>query len=220
MFTGLIETTGTITAVTGSSTSIELTVQPQRLPFETTIGASVAIDGACLTVVKQTDKGALVFTAVKETLQRTTLSTPQRGCKVNMERALRINGRLDGHMVLGHVDGVGVIESDRKEGIALLRTVKVPGQLSRFLAEKGSVSIDGISLTIAHTNDNLITISLIPHTLKETTMIEKKQGEPVNIECDVLARYICHMVSAEKKSPNVPPSTNNSLLKQMERYGF
>ncbi|KMQ52016.1 riboflavin synthase subunit alpha [Chitinispirillum alkaliphilum] len=219
MFTGLIETSATITSVLNSGTSIELTVHPQS-SLQTRIGDSVAIDGTCLTVTRHTENGGMVFTAVKETLKRTTLSQPCTGRKVNLERALKLGDRLDGHLVLGHVDGTGVIESDRKEGVSLLRSIRVSKELVPYMAAKGSVAVDGISLTIASADRDLITISLIPHTLKETTMSHKKQGDQVNIECDVLARYIRHMICPDKTTDNNVKTGGESLLKQMERYGF
>ncbi|MDG5815732.1 riboflavin synthase [Chitinispirillales bacterium ANBcel5] len=221
MFTGLIESLGTITGLNDHGSSIELTIKADKAPFTSQIGASISIDGTCLTVTKIISGGEIVFTAVRETLNRTTLAKPFIGRRVNLERALMMGGRLDGHLVLGHVDGVGRIQSDKKVGISLLRTISVPQELVVFMAEKGSVAIDGISLTIATSSENKITISLIPHTIKETTMYSKKTGDTVNIECDVLARYLFQMANCRAPSKNQSNDTDGTtLLQQMERFGF
>jgi len=214
MFTGLIECIGTINSVEQSGTSSIIAIKPDLSDFRVPCGASVSIDGSCLTV--ENDNGSLLyFSAVRETLQRTTLSTVQVGRRVNMERALQIGGRLDGHLVLGHVDGVGTIISDRDVRGSILRTIEVPAELSRFIAEKGSVSIDGISLTIAKSQENLIVISFIPATVQKTTMALKRSGDKVNVECDVLARYLNRLMAQESKG-----MLRDSLLTKMERLGF
>lgn len=214
MFTGLIECIGTVSSVKQHGTSSIIAIRPDLPEFRVASGASVSIDGSCLTV--EDDTGSLLyFSAVRETLHRTTLSTVQTGRRVNMERALQIGGRLDGHMVLGHVDGVGSIISDQDVSGSILRTIQVPAELSRFMAEKGSVAIDGISLTIAKNQDNFIVISFIPATVQKTTMALKKSGDQVNVECDVLARYLNRLLGRERGNVQ-----EGSLLTKMERLGF
>ncbi|MFP4163386.1 MAG: riboflavin synthase [Chitinispirillaceae bacterium] len=220
MFTGLIETMGTITGLKSSGRSVELCIRPDIEEYIVEIGGSVSIDGTCLTVEKCSGRD-LFFTAVQETLRRTTLSAPKVGRRVNLERALQANGRFDGHIVLGHVDGTGQIVSDHKEGVALIRTIRVPSELQPFMAQKGSVAIDGVSLTIAEATEETVSISLIPHTIGKTTISVKKPGDAVNLECDVLARYLLRMMKTEKSAPDQDNADRDAgLLEKMERFGF
>lgn len=214
MFTGLVECMGTVETVQLHGTSIILAIKPDLDNFRVPEGGSVSIDGSCLTVEKDTGK-ALYFSAVRETILRTTLSDVKVGRRVNMERALQVGGRLDGHMVLGHVDGIGSILSDRDVGGSVLRTIRVPDELTKFMAEKGSVAVDGISLTIAKSDGETIVISFIPATIQKTTMALKKNGDKVNLECDVLARYLNRLLNKDGES-----GTDGSLLNKMERLGF
>jgi len=217
MFTGLIECLGTIRSVERHGTSIVLAIRPDLEDFAVTIGGSVAIDGVCLSVEK-TDGVTLSFSAVRETLFRTTLNNAAPGIRVNLERAMQLGGRLDGHIVQGHVDNIGQIINDRDVGGSILRTIRVPAELNKFMAEKGSVAIDGISLTIADVVENDITISFIPATIKNTTMSWKKRGDTVNIECDVLSRYLYRLFMADSnQSEN---SSGISLLTKLERLGY
>ncbi|MBN1760088.1 MAG: riboflavin synthase [Chitinispirillaceae bacterium] len=216
MFTGIIETLGTIADSRREGSSIVLSVEPDRKDFTVTIGGSVAVDGACLTLESQTGN-RMRFSAVAETLDRTTLGSIRTGRRVNLERAALVDGRLDGHLVYGHVDGVGSIQRDREMNGSLMRTISVPKELSRFMAYKGSVSIDGISLTIAQCDVTSITISFIPHTLSATTMVHKRPGDPVNIECDIIARYLHRLL---QKGGTAGPTANLSLQALMERVGF
>ncbi|NLD98918.1 MAG: riboflavin synthase [Fibrobacter sp.] len=217
MFTGLIECLGTIRSVERHGTSIVLAIRPDLEDFAVTIGGSVAIDGVCLSVEK-TDGVTLSFSAVRETLFRTTLNNAAPGKRVNLERAMQLGGRLDGHIVQGHVDNIGQIINDRDVGGSILRTIRVPAELNKFMAEKGSVAIDGISLTIADVVENDITISFIPATIKNTTMSWKKRGDTVNIECDVLSRYLYRLFMADSnQSEN---SSGISLLTKLERLGY
>lgn len=214
MFTGLIECLGTVSSVQQHGTSFVIAVKPDCPDFEVTEGASVSIDGCCLTVEK-TNGSLLCFSAVQETLLRTTLCNIHTGRRVNMERPVRVGGRLDGHIVLGHVDGVGSIVSDNDVGGSVLRTIRVPAELNKFMAVKGSVAIDGISLTIADIKDEMIVISLIPETIKKTTMAIKKSGDPVNLECDCIARYLERLLEFTGQK-----GADESLICKMERLGF
>jgi riboflavin synthase alpha subunit len=223
MFTGLIETTGILRDIRRVEKSILLGIAPEMTPFEVAIGASVAVNGACLTL-ESVCGNRLLFTAVAETVDRTILHDARIGDVVNLERALRATDRLDGHMVLGHVDGVGVIVGDRTDGVGVVRSVEIPENLMTLTAEKGSIALDGISLTIARIDGNVIEISFIPHTLKKTTMGRKIAGEKVNIECDVLARYVARMMNRPPHSGPTPGSlaklSSGSLLDALERSGF
>ncbi|MDR2577683.1 MAG: riboflavin synthase [Chitinispirillales bacterium] len=215
MFTGLIETIGTVAGVRRHGKSVELCVVPDAGGFDVEIGGSVAIDGVCLTLEKRGSGGRMFFTAVAETLNRTTFDNITTGRRVNLERAMRADGRLDGHIVLGHVDAVGKIIADEHVGVSVVRTVRVTRELAPFMAEKGSVAIDGISLTIAKAGDDTISVSLIPATIGKTTMSVKKVGDIVNIECDVFARYIYRMITA-----GVLPGGDKTLLDKMQKSGF
>jgi riboflavin synthase len=159
------------------------------------------------------------FSAVLETLKRTTFGKNRKGKRVNLERALLVGGRVDGHYVLGHVDGIGTIKQDRELNGSTLRTITVPKELSHFFSEKGSVAIDGISLTIADTTPTDITISFIPHTLSVTTMSLKRPGNTVNLECDMIARYLAHLLHTMPHHQSEATSSQ-SLVSLMERSGF
>ncbi|MDR0330595.1 MAG: riboflavin synthase [Chitinispirillales bacterium] len=196
MFTGLIETTGAVVGVRPYGKSVELCVRPGAPGFIVGIGASVAVDGVCLTLERRGLGGLMFFTAVAETLGRTTLAHAAAGRKVNLERALLASGRFDGHIVLGHVDAVGRIVSDERVGASLVRTVRLPDELSPFIAEKGSIAIDGVSLTIAEVKRGEVSVSLIPATVGKTAIAAKGVGGSVNIECDVLAKYMYGMIKA------------------------
>lgn len=218
MFTGLIETLGTVKSINKKGTSILIGIRPDIDLHEVRTGDSVAIDGICLTV-EYKQESVLVFSAVRETLNRTTLNTCSIGRRVNLERALRLSDRLDGHFVLGHVDGLGSILSDEDVNGSVLRKITVPKNLQAFMAEKGSVAIDGVSLTIAESTDDSITLSIIPSTLERTNILEKKPGDKVNIECDVIARYLFRFTkfSLTENSSGTEP---DSLINKLERFGF
>jgi riboflavin synthase len=219
MFTGLIETMGTLRRVVRRGRSTLLGVEPDAADFTVAIGGSVAIDGVCLTCERSAD-GLLFFTAVAETLDTTTHANAQSGNRVNLERALRVDGRFDGHIVLGHVDGVGEIAADTPRGDSLMRTFRIPADLQPFVAAKGSIAIDGISLTIAACEGALVTVSLIPHTLRHTSMEKKLPGARVNIECDILARYIFQLVAPGRTASPSHISGGETLLTMMENNQF
>jgi riboflavin synthase len=221
MFTGLIETTGVIKDLRRSRQSLILGITPRALDFNVSIGASVAVNGACLTL-ESVSGDMLMFTAVRETLSRTTLAKANRGDSVNLERALPASGRLDGHFVLGHVDGVGIIIADSRQENAVVRSIRAPAETQKYMAEKGSVAIDGISLTIARRRDGEIDISFIPYTLEHTTMALKRPGDEVNIECDVLARYCARLLENDNRSSGNDQGVarGNSILDVLERSGF
>lgn len=217
MFTGLIETIGTVAAVERKGEAELLGIQPAAPLFTAPPGASVAVDGICLTV-EHSRGPILYFTAVHETLSRSTLAAIRTGFKVNLERPMSAQARFDGHLVLGHVDGVGTIIENRIEDAGRGITIQVPGPCRRFMAEKGSVAINGISLTIAAIGDgSTIDVALVPRTVAATTMGNKSVGDRVNIECDVIARYLDRLLQSRTRAPRREGET---LLEQMERCGF
>jgi len=223
MFTGLIETTGVIANVRLHGGAAELCVKPDTADFAVELGASVAVDGVCLTLEKADAAGRLFFTAVAETLGRTAIGKALFGRRVNLERATRADGRLDGHIVLGHVDAVGRIAYDEKAGVSIVRTIEIPEDLYPLTAEKGSIAVDGISLTIAKAAHGSVSISLIPATMEKTTMGDKKIGDNVNIECDVLARYIYGMIKAGvsiNSEVSINQNQKETLVDKMEKLGY
>ena len=186
MFTGIVEERGQVREIEGHRLAVGCAV----VPVDSGIGASVAVNGVCLTVVGN-DGASLAFDLSEETLARTSLRRLAVGDPVNLERPVSLAARLGGHMVQGHVDGVGEIagvEPDEGGG-ARLRIV-VPGPLLRYAVEKGSITVDGVSLTIAALHDDGVTIALIPHTLEMTTLGAARPGDPVNLEVDVIAKYV------------------------------
>ncbi len=223
MFTGLIETTGTIQDLRASEKSLKIGVRANRDDFEAPVGASVSINGVCLTLEATSGK-AMLFTAVHETLRLTTFGKARPGDTVNLERAVLASGRLDGHLVLGHVDAVGTIVADNHVGDSIVRTIRIPPEIRKFMARKGSVAVDGISLTIAGCGEETVEISFIPRTLAATTMGIKTAGDEVNIECDVLARYIERLLSRDALGKTVSGYEGDaggaSLIDKLERAGF
>jgi riboflavin synthase len=216
VFTGLIDSVAALKSVNREKRSISLAVIPDCAQYEVNPGDSVAVNGACLTV-ESVSGNVLFFTAVYETLSKTTLANAAAGDTVNLERALRPTDRIGGHIVLGHVDGVGQIISDRTVGDSVVRSVRVPEALRRFMAPKGSVALNGVSLTIADARGDTIEVSLIPYTLEATAMKSLRAGDAVNIECDVLARYIARLL--EHGGADEPNSGTN-LLARLETLGF
>lgn len=190
MFTGLVEKLGTVREIQmdgagGSRIRIEETAYAPHL----TLGESVAVNGACLTVVAKGEDW-FDFQIGPESLARTNLGELQVGSRVNLERSLRVGDRLGGHFVQGHVDGVGKILSRSVQGEWEMVWFSTPGELSRLMVEKGSIAVDGVSLTLVEVHDDRFLIMLIPHTLQETTLGLKQVGDPVNIEADMIAKHI------------------------------
>jgi len=193
MFTGLIEEMGTIESVEDHGPGRRIGVRAGAVLSDARIGDSLAIDGCCLTVVERGGERFAVE-AVPETLARTTLGDRKVGDRVNLERALRLDQRLGGHLVQGHVDGVGVVRSIAREGDGARITLDIPEGLARFVAEKGSLAVDGVSLTVARDLGDGCEIALIPHTLHHTTAGQYRPGRRVNLEVDLVARYLARLL--------------------------
>jgi riboflavin synthase len=195
VFTGIIEEIGEIAGIEQRGDSALLTVTAQRIADDLSHGASIAVSGVCLTVVgwRAADRTAIDFDVMGETLKRTALGALSAGDPVNLERAVRANARLDGHIVQGHVDGTGAVIS-RTPGDAW-ESVRfgLPGELARFVAEKGSIAVDGVSLTVSAVGPDWFEVGLIPETLRATTLGAKSPGDPVNLEVDVLAKYVARL---------------------------
>jgi riboflavin synthase len=189
VFTGLIREVGTVVARRGGAGGVRLEVDAPQIAAASALGDSVAIDGVCLTVVARTGS-SLAFEAVPETLDRTALATLEPGSRVNLEPALRAGEPLGGHYVQGHVDGVASLRSADPEGDGRRLRFDAAPELLRYVVEKGSVAVQGVSLTVAALDDGGFAVALIPHTLAATTLGSLEAGDSVNVEVDVLAKYV------------------------------
>ena len=199
MFTGIIETTGRVERVTSRGGGVRLTLAPTRRLTRLALGESIAVNGACLTVTSGNGRHFTVDVS-PETLRRTTIGTLTRGARVNLERSLRLGDRLGGHIVLGHVDGVGRLDRITPEDEWVLYRFRAPKPIWPYLVEKGSIAADGVSLTVFRCQDGRFTAALIPHTLKETTLAERVPGDRVNLEADVLLKHIEALLLARRRS--------------------
>lgn len=189
MFTGIIEGLGTVKGVTPTGGGVRMDIHSD-LPLDSIrVGDSISVSGACLTVV-HLEKSAFKVDVAPETLSRTTLGQVKVGSRVNLERALRLGGRLDGHLVTGHVDGTGRVKAKRPAGNAMLFAFSVSEGLSRYIIKKGSVAVDGISLTVNACNRRDFEVSIIPHTAAVTTLGSKEVGDMVNVETDMIGKYV------------------------------
>ena len=205
MFTGIVEELGEVAELADLGDSVRLTLRGPGVVDGAGHGDSIAVNGVCLTVV---ESGTDTFTAdvMRETLDRSSLGALAVGDPVNLERPMRLDGRLGGHLVQGHVDGTGTIESrDRSEHWDVVR-VSLPDDLARYVVHKGSITVDGVSLTVASVDDRSFTVSLIPTTLALTTLGRKQVGDPVNLEVDVVAKYVERLLAPapSAQSPEDP----------------
>lgn len=194
MFTGMIEETGELAEVKKETLSAQIKIRCQKVLAGTKIGDSIAVNGICLTVTSLAKDG---FTAdvMAETMRRSSLSGLKIPDKVNLERAMAADGRFGGHIVSGHIDGTGTVTGIQQEENAVWYTIAAGPELLRYIVEKGSVALDGISLTVAKVTGQDFQVSVIPHTRKETALSEKKNGSIINIECDIIGKYIEKLMS-------------------------
>ena len=212
MFTGIIEEVGHVKSLHRGAKSFTLEVEAERVLEGTLVGDSIATNGVCLTVTSLTGHG---FTAdvMPETVSRTALGELVSGSPVNLERALSLQTRLGGHIVSGHIDGTGRIADRRQDDTALWLTIECDSKLLRYIIEKGSVTLQGVSLTVARVDARSFAVSLIPHTQAATTLHQAKVGDLVNIENDIIAKYV-------EKLLGKAPDNGSDLLDKMEKYGF
>jgi riboflavin synthase len=199
MFTGIVEETGTVERIKPTPESIELTVRANLCGRGLKVGASLAINGCCLTVVKVAARGKarlVQFDLLKETWQRTNLQFAQRGSLVNLERPLRTDGNLGGHFVTGHIDGTGKIIRWERTGQDHVLDIAAPPEVMRYVVFKGSMAVDGISLTVAGVQKRSFRIWIIPHTYEITALRERKMGDAVNLEADLIGKYVEKFVAA------------------------
>jgi riboflavin synthase len=202
MFTGIIEEVGMIHAVRDDGHGKSLEIHAEKVLEGTKIGDSIATDGICLTVTALTRNGFTVD-VMPETVKRSTVAGMNRGFRVNLERAMRLSDRIGGHLVTGHIDGTGIIKKRSREGGAEVFSISAGKDLLQYMVTKGSVAIDGISLTLISVDSDGFSIGMIPHTQEATTLFEKRAGDSVNIECDLLAKYVEKLLKPEKASGEV-----------------
>ena len=212
MFTGIIEEIGIVKSVKKGARSFSMLITADIVASGLRPGDSVNTNGACLTVTSLS-QNSFTVDVMPETMRVTNLGALTTGSPVNLERALQLSSRLGGHMVSGHIDGTGLIHQVKKEDNAIWITVKTGSEILRYLIPKGSVSLDGISLTVVHVDEVMFDVSLIPHTMASTTLRDKKPGDTLNIECDLVAKYI------EKFTGN---SGSESRISRefLDKYGF
>ena len=194
MFTGLVEDLGTVTRVDETSDGVRLAVRT-KLAAELSEGDSIAVNGVCLTAVGMCGGELFGADVMRETLRRSSLAELEPGSQVNLELALRADARLGGHIMQGHVDGVAVVRSVTQDGFSRVVEFDADPQLLRYVVEKGSIAVDGISLTVSAVGDDFFAVSLIPETLERTTLGAADVGRPVNLEVDVLAKYVEKLVA-------------------------
>ena len=189
MFTGIIEEIGTIQQIKKGQHSAILTIQASKVLEQTKVGDSIAVNGICLTVTALSE-GYFLADVMHETLNRSSLAQMKRGSRVNLERAMAADGRFGGHIVAGHVDGVGRIVRTSRDDTAVWYTVQAPPTILRYIVEKGSVTVDGISLTVARISGHSFSVSVIPHTARMTILGERQVGDKVNLETDIIGKYV------------------------------
>ncbi len=194
MFTGLVESEGIITRVERVAGGMRLEVYAPEFGRDMSIGDSIAVDGSCLTVVKFI-RGAFIADVSEETMRLTTLGARRQGDKVNLERALRLSDRLGGHIVTGHVDAMGTLVMRHAAGNSTIYQFSAPPEVMEYIVPKGSIAVDGISLTVAQVRDDAFAVAVIPHTEQSTTLGSKPTGAPVNLEVDMMAKYVQRFVA-------------------------
>lgn len=216
MFTGIVEEMGKVIRVEKGAKSSRLTIQGKKIFSDLKLGDSVAVNGVCLTVTNFT-QGVFTADVMNETLLRSNLGNLKQGSSVDLERAMIADGRFGGHIVSGHIDGTGVITQIAQDDIAIWYTISSDKKVMKYIIEKGSVAIDGISLTVAKVLDGDFSVSLIPHTAKETVLGFKRVGDTVNLENDVLGKYIEHFINLKDE----PASKNSGITKEfLFKAGF
>lgn len=215
MFTGIIEEIGIVTNVQRTGESFVLTIDAKTILEDVHLGDSIAVNGVCLTVTSFTGNRFMVD-VMPETIKATSLNSVKRGSKVNLERAMAAGGRFGGHFVSGHIDGTGVIKNKKAFENAVYYEIEAPEDLLQFVILKGSIAVDGTSLTVFEVTETSFTLSLIPHTLRETVLGLKGPGDIVNLECDMLGKYVGHFItrSFDGAKKNAPTGITAQFLKE------
>ena len=216
MFTGIIEEVGVVKSIRMGAQSAVITIQAEKVMEDIHVGDSIATNGVCLTVTSF-DKNSYSVDVMHETLRRTNLGTLKSGSRVNLERAMAADGRFGGHIVAGHVDDPGTITSMEKDDNAIWITIRTTPAVLKYIVEKGSIAIDGISLTVARVDDKSFAVSVIPHTGANTTLLEKKPGNTVNLETDMVGKYVEKLLRYEESKEKPQSGITMDFLKS---HGF
>ncbi|MCI1960109.1 MAG: riboflavin synthase [Clostridia bacterium] len=217
MFTGIIEEVGTVKEIKKGINSSRLMIEGKNILSDVKIGDSIAVNGVCLTVTSF-DKTIFNADVMSETLSRSSLGSLSSGSQVNLERAMAANGRFGGHIVSGHIDGTGIIFNMKRDDIAVWITINTTKDILNLIVEKGSIAIDGISLTVTNVNDTSFTVSIIPHTGTNTTLLTKKKGDIVNLENDIIGKYVQRLMSIKEKETK--GNKSNITMDFLAEYGF
>ena len=217
MFTGIVEEIGVVEKIQKGRYSAVLTILADKVLEDSKVGDSIAVNGICLTVTS-IKSGRFTADVMHETLNRSSLSNIRNGSHVNLERAMQANGRFGGHIVSGHVDGVGRVMRIRKDDTAIWYTIKADPKVMSYLVEKGSVTIYGISMTVTEASQDYFSISAIPHTVAQTVLKDRREGDAVNLETDVIGKYVEKLLSTDDPEPG---NGKSSITKEfLDRYGF
>ena len=216
MFTGIIEEVGVVKSIRMGAQSAVITIQAEKVMEDIHVGDSIATNGVCLTVTSF-DKNSYSVDVMHETLRRTNLGTLKSGSRVNLERAMAADGRFGGHIVAGHVDDPGTITSMEKDDNAIWITIRTTPAVLKYIVEKGSIAIDGISLPVARVDDKSFAVSVIPHTGANTTLLEKKPGDTVNLETDMVGKYVEKLLRYEESEEKPQSGITMDFLKS---HGF
>ena len=215
MFTGIVEEIGKIAGIQKGAKSAVLTIQADKVLEDVHIGDSIAVNGVCLTVTSF-EKNTYTADVMNETLQRSSLGSLSVGSSVNLERAMAANGRFGGHIVSGHIDGTGTITQVKRDDNAIWYTIMAEASLMKYIVEKGSITIDGISLTVATVSDTDFQVSIIPHTQANTVLSDRKTGDVVNLETDIIGKYVEKLLQPQK----IPEKESKITLEFLAENGF
>ncbi|MFG6119379.1 riboflavin synthase [Thalassobacillus sp. B23F22_16] len=216
MFTGIVEEIGEIQAITSKTEAMELTITANTIVIDAKLGDSISINGVCLTITDIKNNN-LSFDVMPETYHATNLNELKKGSKVNLERAMAADGRFGGHLVSGHIDGKGTIVSKNNRSNAVYYDISLSDDLLGYFVYKGSVAVDGTSLTVFGVSEDTITISLIPHTMEHTVLGAKGVGDSVNIECDMISKYVAHFLSGQQSQKSQSSNLTKAFL---DEHGF
>ena len=225
MFTGLVETVGRVRSIKRGAASSVLSIEAPAIMQDVRIGDSIATNGVCLTATRVDDAG-FCADVMHETLQRSSLGALSAGSTVNLERAMPANGRFGRHIVSGHIDGTGTIRRIRHDQNAVRFAIEAPASIMALIVQRGSVAIDGISLTVAELAADAFEVSIIPHTIEQTTLSHRKPGDAVNLENDVVGKYVQRLLHgacttpAEREAANAPASPSPLSLSYLSAHGF
>lgn len=217
MFTGIVEEIGKVKAIKKGQHSASITIQSLKVIEDVKLGDSICTNGVCLTVTAFT-KEDFTVDVMPETMRKSNLKDLSIGSQVNLERALKVSDRLGGHIVSGHIDGRGRIRGFKKEDNAIWITVEAPVEILKYVIYKGSITIDGVSLTVAHVDNSEFKVSIIPHTGEETILLMKKLGDEVNLECDIIGKYVEKLMHFNDERKNYGESSIN--LNYLSQNGF